>query len=112
TAPGSTTGAGHRGRERPVPLSRAGFLGEYRALQAGQIKAYAIGTPERSPALPDVLTSQGCQTFRRSPERHATARPQGPRRRAACWSLGAYCRARASLKCTPWGGQVGDLRIG
>ena len=27
-------------------------------VQAGQIKAYAIGTPERSPALPDVPTSQ------------------------------------------------------
>jgi hypothetical protein len=27
-------------------------------VQAGQIKAYAVGTPERSPALPDVPTSQ------------------------------------------------------
>jgi len=27
-------------------------------IQAGQIKAYAVGTPERSPALPNVPTSQ------------------------------------------------------
>jgi tripartite-type tricarboxylate transporter receptor subunit TctC len=27
-------------------------------VQAGQIKAYAIGTPERNPALPDVATSK------------------------------------------------------
>jgi Tripartite tricarboxylate transporter family receptor len=85
-------------------------------VQAGQIKAYAVGTPERSPALPDVPTSQqaGLPEFqaqawnalfarktRPSPSstRSATrwTRPSMTSRPAnGCWSLGACCRARTS----------------
>jgi hypothetical protein len=98
----------------------------------GQIKAYAIGTPERSPALPNLPTSQqagppefqaqawnalfapetrpspsSTSSLTRWTRRSTTSRPAN-----ACWSSEACCRARPSAASSHCGvGQARDRAL-